>query len=295
MGQKVSVYIPCYNVEGYLARSIEGVLRQTHPAEEILIVDDGSRDRTVEVAGRYAVRTLRHERNRGLAAARNTAFRSARNDLVAALDADCVPEPDWLEKLVAHLGDATVAAAGGRLLETVQSSVADRWRKAHMPQEWGEVLVLNPRFMFGSNVVLRKSVVEEVSWYDESLRTNGEDVDLSARIRARGYSFVYDPQAVVKHLRHDTVRSVLDAYWRWWRYGVRAYSNGIRLRSVLGHLYSVHFRTNFFGLVRQDLRSRNYGLLWLDVLTLLYMPYRDLGLLVEASTRPRPSAISREA
>jgi len=295
MGQKVSVYIPCYNVEEYLARSIEGVLRQTHGADEILIVDDGSRDGTAEVAARYAVRILRHERNRGLAAARNTALRSARNDLVAALDADCVPEPDWLEKLVVHLGDATVAAAGGRLLETVQSSAADRWRKAHMPQEWGEAPARNPRFMFGSNVVLRKSVVEEVGWYDENLRTNGEDVDLSARLRARGYSFVYDPQAGVKHLRHDTVRSVLDAYWRWWRYGVRAYSNGIRLRSVLGHLYSVHFRTNFFGLVRQDLRSRNYGLLWLDVLALLYMPYRDLGLLVEASTRPRPSTISREA
>ncbi len=295
MGQKVSIYIPCYNAEEYVARSIEGVLRQTHSAEEILIVDDGSRDRTAEIAARYPVRVVRHERNRGLAAARNTAFRSARNDLVAALDADCVPEPDWLEKLVTHLEDGTVAAVGGRLLETVQSSMADRWRKAHMPQQWGEVPVLNPRFMFGNNVVLRKSVVEEVGWYDESLRTNGEDVDLSARIRARGYSFVYDPEAVVKHLRHDTVRSVLDAYWRWWRYGVRAYSNGIRLRSVLGHLYSVHFRTNFFGLVRQDLRSKSYGLLWLDFLALLYMPYRDLGLLVQASTRPRPSTISREA
>ncbi len=294
MKPKISLYIPCYNVEEYLARAIEGVLRQSYGVDEVLIIDDGSRDRTLEIASCYPVQVVRHERNRGLAAARNTAFRSARNDLVAALDADCVPEPDWLEKLVPLLEQKAVAAAGGRLVETVQRSVADRWRRAHMPQEWGDRHIVNPRFMFGNNLVVRKSVLEEVGWYRESLRTNGEDVDISARIRARGYQFVYEPAAVVKHLRHDTVRSVLDAYWRWWRYGVRAYSNGIRLRSVLGHLVHVHFRTTFLGLVKQDLRSKEYELLWLDALALLYMPYRDIQLFLEAASWAHPRRISGE-
>jgi glycosyltransferase involved in cell wall biosynthesis len=52
---KISIYIPCYNVEPYLACVLEGVLKQTLPANEILVIDDGSKDRTCEIAGRYPV------------------------------------------------------------------------------------------------------------------------------------------------------------------------------------------------------------------------------------------------
>ncbi len=180
MKQKVTAYIPCHNAESYLSRSIEGVLRQTHEVDELLVIDDGSRDSTLGIAARYPVRVIRHDRNRGLAAARNTGFRNARNELVAALDADCVPEPDWLEKLVSRFDSEAVAAVGGRLKETMQDSVADRWRAVHMRQHWGEEQLRNPRFMFGNNIALRKSAVAEVGWYDERLRTNGN------ACRARG-------------------------------------------------------------------------------------------------------------
>ncbi len=295
MKQKVTAYIPCHNAESYLSRSIEGVLRQTHEVDELLVIDDGSRDSTLEIAARYPARVIRHDRNRGLAAVRNTGFRNARNELVAALDADCVPEPDWLEKLVSRFDSEAVAAVGGRLKETMQDSVADRWRRAHMPQDWGDTALLNPRFLFGSNLLLRKSVVERVEGYAESFRTNGEDVDISQRIRAQGFSLVYEPGAVVKHLRQDTVRTVLDAYWRWWKFGVRAYSNGIRLRSVLGHMVKVHFGTTFLGLVRCDLSSKQYELLWLDALALLYMSYRDFKLFLDATWGPPRSKFSGEA
>ena len=151
--EKVSVYVPCYNAGPYLARVIEGLLAQTLRPDEILIVDDGSRDNSLEIAARYPVTIVRHERNRGLAAARNTAFRNARNELVAALDADCVAQPDWLEKLVARLGRENLAGVGGRLIESVQDSLADRWRAQHMPQHWGEAPLVNPRFLFGNNTI----------------------------------------------------------------------------------------------------------------------------------------------
>lgn len=295
MKPRVTAYIPCYNAASHLPHSIEGVLRQTHEVDELLVVDDGSRDSTPEIAARYPVRVIRHDRNRGLAAARNTAFRNARNELVAGLDVDCVPEPDWLEKLVSRLDSEAVAAVGGRLEEAMLDSVADRWRRAHMPQDWGDATLLNPRFLFGSNLLLRRSVLERVGGYAENFRTNGEDVDISQRIRAQGFSLVYEPGAVVKHLRQDTIRSVLDAYWRWWRFGVRAYSNGVRLRSVLGHMVKVHFGTTFLGLVGRDLSSKQYELLWLDTLALFYMPYRDFKLFLDASWISPRSKVSREA
>lgn len=283
MKPKVSLYIPCYSAEPYIARTIEGALCQNHPLGEILVIDDGLRDRTREIALRYPVRIISHERNRGLAAARNTGFRSARNELVASLDADCVAEPDWLEKLLPHLEDPKVAGASGRVEEAVQSSLADRWRKAHLAENWGASLVVNPPFLFGANGLHRKSVMEQVGGYDELTWTAGcgEDTDMSRQIVKRGYNLIYDPAALVKHIKQDSVRSVLDTRWRWWRYGVEAYFKRIRLRSIAATFYRAHFRTMFFQHVSQDLSSGNYELLWLDFLCLPYMPYRDLRLYCE--------------
>jgi len=289
---RISLYIPCYNAEKHLPPVLQAVLAQTLPPDEILIVDDGSRDRTCEIAARHPVTILKHERNRGLGAARNTGLRAARNDLVASLDADCVPDPRWLERLAASLADARAAMAGGRLVETVLTSLADRWRKAHMPQDWGDVPLVNPRILFGSNTLLKKSAVAEAGGYDETMRTNGEDVDLSQRLRARGYDLVYQPAAVVRHIRHDTIPSVLNAYWRWWFSGTRAYPNGMRLRSVLGYALNVHLRSTFTELVREDWRSRSFELLLLDVAALAYLPYRDFRLYCERRGAPSAPAVS---
>lgn len=292
MMRKVSLYIPCYNAERYLARTIEGALRQTYPFDEILIIDDGSKDRTREIASSFPVRILSHDRNRGLAAARNTGFRSARNELVASLDADCVADPDWLEKLLPHLEDPKVAGAGGRLEEAVLTSLADRWRQAHLPEDWGAAVVLNPPFLFGANGLHRKSALEEAGGYDEVAWPAGcgEDTDISRRIRAKGYSLIYDPAALVKHTKQDTVRSVLDTRWRWWRYGVEAYFKRIRLSSIAATFYRAHFRTTFLEHVAQDLRPGNYKLLWVDSLCLFYMPYRDLKLYWQRRLMPSVSA-----
>jgi cellulose synthase/poly-beta-1,6-N-acetylglucosamine synthase-like glycosyltransferase len=284
MNSKVSLYIPCYNAQRYIARTIEGALHQTYPLDEILVVDDGSKDRTREIASRYPVRILSQDQNRGLAAARNTGFRSARNELVASVDADVVAEPDWLEKLLPHLKDRKVAAAGGRVEETILTSVADRWRKAHLPEEWGDSMIVNPPFLFGADGLHRKSAMAEVGGYDEIKWSAGcgEDTDMSRRLRKKGYHLIYEPAALVKHIKEDTVRSVLDTRWRWWRYGVEAYSKRIRLRSVLATLCRAHFRTTFFEHVAQDLGSGSYELLWFDFLCLLYMPYRDMRLYCQA-------------
>jgi glycosyltransferase involved in cell wall biosynthesis len=90
----VSVIIPCYRQAGFLPEAIESVLAQTHPHQEIVVVDDGSPDDTAGVAGRYArlgnVRYVRQS-NQGLAAARNTGIAMSSSDYLVFLDAD-----DWL-------------------------------------------------------------------------------------------------------------------------------------------------------------------------------------------------------
>ena len=291
----MSVYIPAYNSAEFLSRAIDGLLAQTIPANEILVIDDGSRDSTAEIAARYrAVTLIRHPQNSGLGAARNTGFRTARNELVASLDADCVPDPCWLMGLARHFDDPKIAGVGGRLIEGNQRTVADRWRRAHMPQDWGDRLLHNPRFLFGCNNMLRKSAVREAGGYDETMRTNGEDTDISQRLRAKGWDLLYDPEPHVVHLRQDTARSILDTYWRWWRFGVRAYANGVRLRSVLGHALFVHFRHTFLDLVRSDLNARRFDLLGLDLAALGYFPYRDFRLWLAALPKSPSHRVSSE-
>ena len=277
--QKVSVYIPAYNVSEFLAKSIESLLAQTLRPDEILVIDDGSRDSSVEIAARYpAVTVVRHATNKGLAAARNTAMHAARNELVASIDADCVADPSWLVEMVNCMADPALAGVGGKLKEGVQRTTADRWRAVHMPQEWGDATIHNPRFLFGCNNVFRKSAVLGIGGYDERMRTNGEDTDLCFRLREKGWNFLYEPSARATHLRHDTTRSILDTYWRWWRFGVGAYSNGAQLRAVFGHAIFVHFRYNFLGPARKDLKASRWNLLAFDFLVLGYFPYRDFRL-----------------
>jgi GT2 family glycosyltransferase len=293
--EKISVYIPAYDSAEFLSRAIDGLLSQTLPANEILVVDDGSRDATAEVAASYpAVTLVRHPHNCGLGAARNTGFRTARNELVASLDADCVPDPGWIAGLARHFDDPKIAGVGGRLIEGNQQTVADRWRRAHMAQEWGDQLLRDPKFLFGCNNMFRKSAVREAGGYDESMRTNGEDTDMSRRLLNKGWDLLYDPEPRVVHLRHDTMRSILDTYWRWWRFGVRAYANGVRLRSVLGHALFVHFRHTFLDLVRSDLNARRFELLGLDLAALGYFPYRDFRLWLEAHLKSQSHSISLE-
>src|SRR5262249_36627248 len=169
---RITGYIPAYNASQYLARTIEGLLSQTHRFDELLVIDDGSKDDTAAIASRYPeVRMVKHENNKGLAATRNTAFSVARNELLASVDADVVADPTWIETLLPHLADPKVAGVGGILIEGVQKTPADRWRNARMAQQWGDQRLRNPEFLYGCNNIFRKAAVIEAGGYNELLRS----------------------------------------------------------------------------------------------------------------------------
>jgi glycosyltransferase involved in cell wall biosynthesis len=102
-------------VEECFWRRIQGLQAQTLPPDEILVIDDGLRDSSPQIAPSDAgVMRMPHPAKKGLAAARSTAFRAARSEFVA-LDDDYVPEPTWLVELVKQLADPTAAGVGGNL------------------------------------------------------------------------------------------------------------------------------------------------------------------------------------
>jgi GT2 family glycosyltransferase len=272
---KISAYIPCYNVERYIGPTIEAMLAQTHPPDEFLIIDDGCTDGTMNVISKYPVRIIHHEKNKGLAAARNTAFAHAQYELVAAMDSDALAGERWLEFLLEAFNDPRVVGSGGRMLEKYRDGAANAWRAAYLSQDLGtnriEIEWPMPKRLGGFGTLYRKDAVLAVGGYDEKYRTNYEDVDLCIRLLQAGHRMVFDPRAVAHHLRRDTLRSVLRTSWRWEFY--LHYFNGGYNNIPLKLLHNFRWGR---AMLWNDWRGGRRSLIGIDALMPWYHCYADL-------------------
>lgn len=171
-----------------------------------VVVDDGSAAPLPDAA-------VRHDRPRGPAAARNSGWRLANSDLVAFLDADTRPEPDWLEAVLPHFEDPQVAAVAPRVRSVPGQGAlaeyeADR-SSLDMGADPGRVLPLSRiGYVPTAALVVRRSALVTVDGFDEALRY-GEDVDFVWRLIDAGYDVRYEPESTVWHVPRPDVRSWL--------------------------------------------------------------------------------------
>lgn len=276
--EKVSLYIPCYNAEKFIKKCLDSVINQSYAIDEIIIVDDGSTDKTIDILKNYPVRILAHGKNKGLAAARNTAFKEAKNEFVASLDADCIADVQWLQRLMECFVSDDIIGVGGMLKETNISNVADKWRSIHMVQHWGNEIINDPPFLYGNNTAFKKSCIEKVGFYHEVLKTNYEDVDLSMRIYDNGFRLIYNPLAFVEHIRTDTIRSIMTNYWeRCYFYQKSLHDKKTVFQKIAAHLGNVSDYTEISEIFfQEDLNEKNYKLLLIDCLFIFYSLWLDL-------------------
>ena len=174
----VSVIIPTYKRMDLVPRAIACVRRQTHTNLEIIVVDDGSPDDTQSVVRAIAdtrIRYIRHEKNKGLPAARNTGIMAARGAFIAFLDDD----DEWApEKLVRQL-----AAIDGREAVLCAALVNGKYVKVHPRREITAEDLRRGNDFDPSSLMIKTSVIKELG-FDESLR-QGEDWDAFIRIAQR--------------------------------------------------------------------------------------------------------------
>jgi glycosyltransferase involved in cell wall biosynthesis len=215
---RVSVVVPAYNAERTLGACLEALTRQVRPADEVVVVDNGSTDGTAAVAhafcGRLSGLRVVVEPRAGEAAARNRGLEEARGDVIAFTDADCIPREDWLDQAVRALGawPECAAVAGevagyrpGRLVEKYLSVAA-----FPTPQQPCVVSGLGfpPPTFYTANFVVRRAALARVGRFDESL-TVGLDVDLCVRLLRAGFRIGYQPGAVVAHVQRDSLRKMM--------------------------------------------------------------------------------------
>lgn len=213
----VSIIVPAYNAAATLAECLQACLDQTHPATEVILVDDGSTDDTATVARSFPVTYIRQE-NRGPAAARNHGARVARGEILAFTDADCVPDSDWIESLLRGFDSGTVAVGGTYGIRNDSSLLARLLHEEIALRHQNFIDTVD--FLGSFNVAYIKSAFDAAGGFDESFPiASAEDNDLAYRLQDGGGILRFTREASVAHY-HPTklwpyLRTQLrHGYWR---------------------------------------------------------------------------------
>lgn len=194
---KVSVIMPVYNVEAYVADAVNSVLQQTYKNFELLIIDDESPDRSIAICEQFEDSRIKiiRQKNRGLAGARNTGIRHATGEVLAFLDSDDLWLPEKLEKHIAHLQREPQVG-----VSFCRSAFIDAQGKPTSYYQMPKLQGITPPLLLcrnpignGSAPVIRREVMDEIRcqmnlydevedfYFDDRLRRS-EDIECWIRI-----------------------------------------------------------------------------------------------------------------
>jgi GT2 family glycosyltransferase len=207
---KISVLCCSYNGSRTIRTTLEQLALLEYPNYEVIVVNDGSTDKTPEIASEFDVKLISTE-NRGLSAARNTAFQAAEGEIVAYIDDDAYPDPHWLHFIAWAFLNGDYAGVGGpNLMPPGGNDVAEC--VANSPGGPAHVLItdLEAEHVPGCNMAFQKRCLEAIGGFDVQCRAAGDDVDCCWRLMEKGWKLGFSPSAVVWHHRRDSVK----AYWK---------------------------------------------------------------------------------
>jgi GT2 family glycosyltransferase len=207
---RISVVVCSHNGELTLPDCLEGLSKLRYPNFEVIVVDDGSTDATADVARNYGYHPITTSKL-GLGNARNVGMEAATGEIVAYLDDDTRPDPDWLTHLAAVFMSTERAGVGGpNISASGDGLIADCVAKA--PGNPVHILLSDSEaeHIPGCNMAFRKDCLQAIGGFDLRFRVAGDDVDACWRMHERGWTLGYSPAAVVWHHRRNSIRS----YWR---------------------------------------------------------------------------------
>jgi GT2 family glycosyltransferase len=211
---KISIVIPNYNGAAYLERCLVSLENQTYPPLEIIVVDNASRDDSVEIALRASPHLIivREKQNLGFAGGVNAGMRAASGDWVAVLNNDTEVSPSWLAECAAAMQrHPECAFLASRIFEHSRRghifSAGDCFLRAGIGYRRGQGLESREEFdaeceifsACGCAALYRLSTLRSTGAFDESFFAYLEDVELGLRLRAFGFTGVYVPAAHVYH------------------------------------------------------------------------------------------------
>jgi cellulose synthase/poly-beta-1,6-N-acetylglucosamine synthase-like glycosyltransferase/peptidoglycan/xylan/chitin deacetylase (PgdA/CDA1 family) len=218
----VSVVIAAYNEEKVINRTIQAILDGNYKNVEIIVVDDGSKDRTYEVVreqfGSDPRVTALHKANGGKASALNFGLSSARGEIFVSLDADTLFAAETITRLVRHFADNQIGAVSGNVRVGNVRNLWTRWQALEYITSQNfdrraydllNCITVVP----GAVGALRRDAVMSVGGYTHD--TLAEDTDLTWKLRRAGWRIVNDSSAMAYTEAPETLRSLATQRFRW--------------------------------------------------------------------------------
>ncbi len=196
-----TVVIPAFNSEETIGKCLNSVLRQKEPGSfEVIVVDDGSTDKTAEIVKKFRKVRLIQQKNSGPATARNNGVKQARGDVIVFTDDDCIAEQGWLKEMLTPFKDKSVSGVQGAYASMQKEFMA---RFSQMEIEYRYEKMKKQKFIdfIGSySAAYRKKDFLEVNGFDSRFKiASGEDPDFSFKLAEKGKKLVFNPKAVVFH------------------------------------------------------------------------------------------------
>lgn len=217
---KVSVIVPAYNAAATIGRTISAVLAQAGVAPfEVVVVDDGSSDATATIIQSFPVKYI-YQTNAGPAAARNRGARVAAGEFLFFTDSDCVPHPDWLQKMLPHFADAASGVVAGSYGIANPENTLARCIHQEILYRHHHLLPQHPKVFGSYNFGVRRNVFDQVGGFNAEYRhASGEDNDLSYKIRQAGHKIFFAKDALVDHYHPVQISRYLREQFRhgFWR------------------------------------------------------------------------------
>ncbi|MGB9402331.1 MAG: glycosyltransferase [Candidatus Acidiferrales bacterium] len=218
----VSILIPAYNEEAVIVATVRSALASDYPKLEIVVVDDGSVDRTNDLIHAEFSRDLRvnliTQPNRGKPAALNHALTVAAGEIVVTIDADTSVNPDAVRKLVRNFADPRVAAVAGNVKVMNRNRWLTRWQaleyitSQNLEKRAFDLLNCIP-VVPGAVGAWRADVVRSCAGFSKD--TVAEDTDLTMTIRRQGWKILYDEDAIGYTEVPETMEALIRQRFRW--------------------------------------------------------------------------------
>ncbi len=216
-----TVIIPAFNSEATIRECLGNVLSQKGVGSfEVIVVDDGSTDKTAEIVKKFRKVKLIQQKNSGPAAARNKGVKQAKGEIVVFTDDDCIAEKGWLKEMLAPFNDSEVSGVQGSY-KTSQPELIARFSQLEIEHRYKRLLKKKFIDFIGSySAAYRKKDFLEAGGFDSKVTiASGEDPDFSFKLSEMGKKLVFTSKARVYHNHPDSIFQYLKikfyrAFWR---------------------------------------------------------------------------------
>lgn len=197
---KVSIVIPAYNEEAFLADTLKAVTSLRYPDFEVIVVNNASTDKTAEIAGLFPVRLVTEEK-KGILHARERGRKEAKGEIIANIDADCRPTADWLHHAIMHFSNPDVVAVSGPYYyfdSPFLSRTILFGSQKYLYTIFSKVLqsIGKNGILIGGNTLFRKDALEQGGGYDTDILFYGEDTSTAKKLSEHG-SIVFSAKVVM--------------------------------------------------------------------------------------------------